>query len=375
MTDNNKGIKYLPDAGLFVAVMLFFGILYGGHLAFQEQYQLFEWTSGYFASVVASPGGFADWCGRLLTQFFVFPWIGAALIALCLVLVRWLCFISFGRESRLGCVLGYLPPVLLIGYLLDSAALMGGVAAVMLSLAAALAVRAISCGKLRTMLVLVLSPVMYFAVGPLGILFPIMASRGESCVVRIAAALLFVASPFVASLWCHYPLKDLLAGVHYYRLPHNIVWTLWIPAVLIVVADSYVPKLRFKKSLNETVAVIVTSLVIVAVAVLAAVEKADWEGEELMTYDRLVVLEDWDGVEALALRKAPDKPFSVCCLNLALARQGQLGDKMFAYVQSGEKGLFPSYSISYTSLLPTSEVYRHLHLVNACQQYVFESPA
>ena len=371
--NGNRLLRVLPSLCFILAAFLFFGLGYGSHLAYQEQYQLFEWTPEYFAGVVSVPGGFADWCGRFLTQFFVMPWVGAGIVSLTLGLVWWLCFLAFGRVSKLGYVMSYLPAILLFGYLLDSSALMGGVVAVVISLAAALTLRLVPCCTCRCAVILVLSPVIYYLAGPVGVLFALLSPKNESAAVRIAAAALFVASPFVASLWCHYPLKDLLAGVHYYRLPHNIVWSLWVPVILIVVANAYLPKLFFKKSRGENLAVAVTAAVLILVAVLVVIEKADWEGEEIMTYDRLVAAEDWDGVVALALKKSPDKPFTVCCLNLALAKQNQLGDKMFRWAQAGEKGLFPSYSISYTALLPTSEVYWQLGMVNACQQYVFET--
>ena len=59
----------LTSAVFGLATMAFFGIFYPYHIHFQEQSQLFEWTWKYFIDVVRVPGGFADWCGRFLTQF------------------------------------------------------------------------------------------------------------------------------------------------------------------------------------------------------------------------------------------------------------------------------------------------------------------
>ena len=44
-----------------VAVYCFFAFKYPYHLHFQEQYQLFEFSCGYFCSVVSVPGGLAAW--------------------------------------------------------------------------------------------------------------------------------------------------------------------------------------------------------------------------------------------------------------------------------------------------------------------------
>ena len=67
-----------------IAVYVFFSLKYPYHLHFQEQYQLFESTGDYFRSVAAVPGGFADWLGRFLTQFFFYAPAGAAILAVLL---------------------------------------------------------------------------------------------------------------------------------------------------------------------------------------------------------------------------------------------------------------------------------------------------
>lgn len=72
----------------------------------------------------------------------------------------------------------------------------------------------------------------------------------------------------------------------------------------------------------------------------------DFEKEETMRYDFMAENEDWDGIIRTARKSAPANALSTGCLNLALACSGQLPDRQFSYPQSGEKGLFPSYSIS-----------------------------
>ena len=64
-----------------VAVLLFFGLAYPHHLHYQEQYQLFLFDSNYVWDIVRLPGGVADLLGRFCTQFFLFAWVGALIIA------------------------------------------------------------------------------------------------------------------------------------------------------------------------------------------------------------------------------------------------------------------------------------------------------
>ena len=71
-----------------VAVLLFFGLAYPHHLHYQEQYQLFLFDSTYVWEIVKLPGGVADLLGRFCTQFFLFAWVGAFIIALLLSLIQ-----------------------------------------------------------------------------------------------------------------------------------------------------------------------------------------------------------------------------------------------------------------------------------------------
>ena len=358
----------------FLAVFLFFGIAYGAHICYQEQYQLFEWTWKYFADTTGIPGGFADWTGRFLTQFFFNKWIGAAVIALSLVAAQLACMSSVTRKTPVTYVCSFLPALFLLLYYLDSTALVGGAVSIILPLLCAAVVRQAEPSRIRTVLSMVLVPVMYFLAGPAAIVYAAALPKEESVITRVAALLLCLAMPFAAAPFCHYPLKSLLTGIHYSRIPQNVPVFLWhsaFAAVILILASSMdMKELPRKKSLSVS---LVLAVLLAAGSVLLVDRHSDSVGEEMMKYDRLVYLEDWDGIINQASVKMPDKPLSVSALNLALARKDLLGDWQFNYFQSGEAGLFPPYSISYFNLLPTSEIYWHLGMVGACQQYTFES--
>ena len=83
-----KYIRPLCTLLFGVAVLLFFGLAYPHHLHYQEQFQLFLFDSTYVWEIVRLPGGVADLLGRFCTQFFLFAWVGALIIALLLSLVQ-----------------------------------------------------------------------------------------------------------------------------------------------------------------------------------------------------------------------------------------------------------------------------------------------
>ena len=74
-----------------------------------------------------------------------------------------------------------------------------------------------------------------------------------------------------------------------------------------------------------------------------------------------------------AEEKSPVSPFGVTCLNLALGKTGQMGDRMFEFYQNGTEGLLPEFRRDFTSPLPTSEAYYHLGMVNTAQRFTFEA--
>ena len=82
-----------------MAVLLFFGLAYPHHLHYQEQFQLFLFDGTYVCDMVKQPGGIADLLGRFCTQFFLFAWVGAAIIAVLLSAVQLLTFRLFTLHS------------------------------------------------------------------------------------------------------------------------------------------------------------------------------------------------------------------------------------------------------------------------------------
>ncbi len=72
-----------------IGVFLFWYIAYPHAMSYQEQYQLFLWTSDYFLNRVSVPGGFASWIGEFIVQFYYVEWLGALLLSLLIVALGW----------------------------------------------------------------------------------------------------------------------------------------------------------------------------------------------------------------------------------------------------------------------------------------------
>ena len=90
-----KHIHYIYTLLFGVAVLLFFGLAYPHHLHYQEQFQLFLFDSTYVWDIIKLPGGISDLLGRFSTQFFLYAWVGALIIAVLLSLIQLLTLYQF----------------------------------------------------------------------------------------------------------------------------------------------------------------------------------------------------------------------------------------------------------------------------------------
>ncbi len=165
-----------------VAVLLFYGLAYPHHLHYQEQYQLFLFDSTYMWEIVKQPGGVADLLGRFCTQFFLFAWVGAAIIALLLSAVQLLTLslidnspLTIDHSSMQGnnlqssifnvqwsFGLSFVPSFLLWLFLLDENALLGGVWAVLLTQLAIWGLVRLPDGWVRRILMIVAFVILYW---------------------------------------------------------------------------------------------------------------------------------------------------------------------------------------------------------------------
>lgn len=372
MGQAEKYIRPALAAIIFAAVTLFFGVLYPYHIYHQEQFQLFEWTAGYFLTVASVPGGFADWTGRFLTQFYIFSWAGAVITGVLVTAIYLLvCRIARGK-SLISRILMIVPAAAFSLFLTDERALAGALVAVILTLGAVCTARAIGNVRTRAIFVVAATPVLFWICGPVAVLLPLLEARDVHPAAFVCALALAVITPISASLLLHYGIKSLLTGVHYFRYITVVPVLLWV-AVLITVIFCHLPDIRIKRGAIFAISASLCLIAVVSIWVSTVRKSADFTKEEMMAYDYMSRCQQWDDIVGKARTKQPDRPLSVSCLNLALSQTGKLPDEMFSFYQNGTSGLFPTLSRVFTTPLSTAEIFWHLGLINAAQHFTFEA--
>ena len=328
-----------------VAVFLFFGLAYPHHLHYQEQYQLFLFDSTYVWDVVKHSGGVADLLGRFCTQFFLFAWVGAAIITLLLSVVQLLMLrLLNGQWSMVNGQwtfgLSFVPSFLLWLFLLDENALLSGVWAVLLTLLVACVIVKLTKGWMRRILILVAIPVLYILVGP--VCFPI-------------------------------PLDSLWQGVHYYRYPTVFPWLLWGASLSAFVL--WITGTVLRDTISKGNWIIRTVPVILVAVVMGPLvwKNANFKAEKVMQYDFMACHQQWNRILETVNVEKPNNQIGVTVQNLALAMRGMLLERMFDYNQNSIHGLLPDVKEDATSPLPTAEAFYQLGMINVAQRTVFEA--
>ena len=324
-----------------VAALLFFGLAYPHHLHYQEQYQLFLFDSTYAWEIIKQPGGTADLLGRFCTQFFLYAWVGALIIALLLSAVQLLMLRLVGRGWLYG--LSFVPSFLLWLFLLDENALLGGVWAVLLTLLVACVIVKLTNGRIRYVLLIIAIPVLYWLVGP--VCFPI-------------------------------PVDSLWLGAHYYRYPTVFPWLLWgasISIFVIVGIDLLIRRRKWHISHLSPLTSCLSFLLVAGIMGSLVWKNANLKAEKVMQYDFMATHQQWNRILETVNAEKPNNQIGVTVQNLALAMHGMLLDHMFEYNQNGIAGLLPDVKEDATSPMPTAEAFYQLGMINVAQRTVFEA--
>ena len=311
------GLSMLVGIGIF----LFWYMAFPHAMSYQEQYQLFLWTGDYFMERVSLPGGFADWLGEFIVQFYYVEWLGALLLALLFVALQRLTARLLPKSWWL---LSLIPVVMLLCLMGDINVLLSLPVAIVLALALA----CVRLSKPLSWMDAVVLPVAYWLIGPMVWLYVVVR------VIHLgwkhlwtAGWLLGVQLMVYAWLLPQWPLEQAMTGLNYYRIPlHYPQWSGY-----------------------------------------------DQEMYELIRMDYLVRNERWDEIVKRAGEYQVRTPFWSNCVNLALSQKRQLADRMFDFYQSGEDALIMPRVRDLTSMLPSAEAFWRLGMVNSSQRYMFDT--
>lgn len=364
-----------------LAVFVFFAFFYQYHLYFQEQYQLFMFTGGYFTDSLYHVGGFAGYIGTFLTQFYYYPTLGALIIAALLVILQELMLYlsTMLKRQSYWTLLTFIPSIMYWRLLCDENTMLAGVAALIMALLAASLYTLIESNWKRAFFMVFGSIILYYLAGGAYIVFIVLAIiieylffenlQSVSAIIGTFFGLLIACIlPFITSYYAQETLSRLYWGTNYYRYPlasPAMFQYIWLVVVLIPFLFAIIPEIK-----KRVIVFILAQFIGIVVLILLTLEQGfNSKKETMMCYDYLVRTKQWNKIVDIANKKSPNDTMSIADLNLALCQTGQLGDKMYYYKQKGVEGLLPSFKNSFVTPLAASEIYYNLGLINEAQRF------
>ena len=362
--------KHAPLLLTFVyglSVFLFWWCRYPFALTYQEQFQLFMFDDDYFCSRIIEPGGLARYVAEFLVQFYNSVVIGAAIIAVLYMLLQRLTWRLMQTDSHYA--LSFIPSIMLWYVMGDESVMLTYVVALLMAMAAALAwIKMIAkwAQWVKWLVLLLIIPVLYWLVGPLVLLVALLMTPWT---IAVQGILYSLALMLFSAHYLPYPMMKVMLGISYCRFPVAPPYLLVAILVVICLLALFSKKLpKAKQWVN------ITEVMLVLIVLVGLVDLGyDKKKYELIEYDYLVRVRDWNAIIAKAEKHAPDLPMSVSATNLALAMTNQLGDRAFDFFQRGTQGLFPKFERNFASSQLTGEIYFHLGLINTAQRLAFEA--
>ena len=362
--------KYIPGLltlAFGVVVFLFWSIRYPYVLAYQEQLQLFLFDGDYFCERISEPGGLARYVAEFLVQFYNAAAIGALIIALLFMLVQQLTWRLMRAKSHY--LLSFLPALMLWYAMGDENVMLTYVVALVMALSVALAwtrwCAGIALWK-KLIVALVAIPVLYWLIGPMVLLVALVM---KPWLVAMPAVVYALTLMLLSAQWLPFPMTRVMLGVGYYRVPATLPYMLMaIPVVTLLLTwfAKCLPQPR--KWVRYAEALVFAILILVPQTYGFDKKKYD-----LIEYDYLVRVGDWNAIIKKAEKQMPDLPMSVSATNLALAKTNQLGYRAFDFFQRGTEGLLPRFERNFATAQLTGEIYFNLGLVNTAQRFAFEA--
>lgn len=366
-----------------VAVFYFWAFPYKSVLSFQEQYQLFLFTSDYFLQRVSVPGGLADYLGEFLTQFDYHVIVGAFVIALAFVALQRLTWVVSRRcgARRQWYAMSFIPSLSLWAFMGDENVLFSFVVALLAALFVMLLYimvdEHVKVRWGRVACCLLGLPLTYWLFGAIVwvvTLFILLheLSRRRDWILAIGIAIYVLAIILLLQSFTDYPLTRMMMGINYYRYPAVFPWMQYLVMVVFAVTPVVLGALGNKGASLKLIEWLQIGILAIGGVVLirGSYEKQNYS---IIEYDYLVRTHQWDAIIKKAETNPTNLPLPVSSVNLALAAKGQLLDRLFEFYQNGTQGLLPNFQRDIITSLPTGEAFFALGMTNDAERFAYEA--
>ena len=383
MSIQNKS-KVITVALLSVATFLFLQVFNAYHFYYIEQSQLFQTTFFYFAESVSHPGGFTEYISHFLMQFFIVPYLGAVIETIILLLI-YFASSKFILKHPKNQLFFFAPATIFLSFLLmsfDVNIFFQGFLSYLFCIYALAIFSSASESLLRRMLIFLIIPSIYWLAGSVSILFAFSFFLNEliygTSKKRIGWLFLPVFALFVSWLSVRLSITGNLRAAFlpdmYYESQLSPPFILYIPWILLLVwipVVSVLEKLNFSGKKQFWVIGIQTVLVIILFGYGFSMFR-DQTSYEVKKIDYYARNKQWDKIIAESAGKDVHNYLYLNYLNLALAEEDCLLEKIFLFNQKGSTSLEVSNQKRNLISALLSDINFSAGNIASSQQYAFE---
>ena len=373
-------LKYTFSLVFGIMVFQFWCLVHPYILTFHEQNQLFLFTADYWAQRIAVAGGFADYLGEFLVQFFFYPAAGAAIVAALLTSIQLLTW-ALARHYNSSYVLSFLPALLLLALMGDENTLLSYPVSILLVLLISLI-----CTKIgKTIVNIVAIAASYWLVGSVFAIMPLLLINGKDKKAKGLNVLIYAIAAVATVYACRhfwisqYPWPTVLNGINYYRLT---LMTLEVPNLMYVIPATVLLAVFFGQPLKgQKQRLVLNSVMAIGMIVAAFIghnKLYDPATCAILEQNHLVRGSKWQQIieRAEQMKEANNPAVGTHIfnngLNLALAMTNKLPDKMFEFPQTGVQGLLSPWVKDNTTCATTMEAFYQLGFINESLRYAFD---
>lgn len=364
-------------------LFLFLQLFCSYHFYYIEQNQLFLFSWSYILNKLSATGGFALFVSEWLVQFFILPYMGATITALLITaagiaieeVLKWMV-----PDKKLF-LLSLFPILALLYAHFDFNYFIQGTVSYLLMLSALLVCIRISNTKIQLLASCLIVPFLFFLAGPVSVLFAACLFLTK-LLIRSSRSYLFILPGIIAVLLSLLSVYLSMRGefrfaflpdayYHSHLHPMASIYLAWwvFPLILIITYLARKRKIQGRKSFF--LAVLLQIVLLAGFAYWGIKTYGDQKSSRLKELDYYARTEQWDRIVNRCNGKVTNFLY-MNYLNIALAQQGVLGERMFAFDQRDVRSLLVSWNktAAVSSLL--SDVYFTMGDIATAQQMAFE---
>jgi hypothetical protein len=380
-------LSYIVSGGFFAICFLYYIIFDRYLIAYQEQIQLFRFDSHYFTDFLANPGGLSEYIGAFFIQFFINQLAGALILTLSVAAVFALFRFVFRKYNVSGILWSLLPAIFLLALQSDYMFNFGYSVALLLVLTFFAIYISIKNENIRYSFGILGWILLYPAAGSfsfMAVLFCVLhellynkdRNRVFISVVYLALAvlipLLFRQTiyyiPFRES-WLDPKLLILREIIKYILILFLLYFPISLIKIKILPLSKYTwlqPEWKLKNILAGTIVIVILSWGII-----------NWVYDPnirlFLEIDHNVQQDKWEKVLELSSKSKVNNRLTLYYTNLALYKTGHLEDRLFAYPQTGVKGLWLNREGNELSLFLGCEIFYELGNINEATRWAFDA--